>query len=402
MNIVEVRGKLKARALKALGKPSPYGVDVDLSRFKPGLGSGNLNLSEERGILESVGIDVEEKGRAGSYYQIDNIAAYYSSRVKGLKIMPLTEALREKEALAYYWKAVPVDLDKYTATAFLYEKEGYYIEVEDGVDVSTPIQTCLLLRSPSLIQNPHNIVVVGEDAKLHLVTGCTVMRENPGLHIGVSEFYVKKGGILTFTMIHSWSGGVHVRPRTVAYVEEEGAFVSHYINMAPVESIQTYPQVYLVGSEGRAYLSSILVGRGASRLDLGGGIWLDADRSSGEIVSRVLAKDESRVVARARVTGRASGVRGHVDCRGLLLSDEASIKAIPELEAKVSGVQLTHEAAIGRIAEEELIYLLARGFTEEEAKSIIVRGFLQVEVSGLPKTLTDYIARLLDSLAEAM
>ena len=401
MNLEDARRILKPKAEKALAKPAPHGLDLALSGFKLETGFGTSVEGSEK-TLESVGIDLRERNRSGSYYQVDNRAVYSSARQGGLTVKPLNEALRNPENLDYYWKAVPVDTDKYTAAAFLGEKEGYFIRVDDGVDVATPVQACLLLKTPGLIQAPHNIVVVGENAGVHVITGCAAMREEAGLHIGVSEFYVKKGGTLTFTMIHSWSKAVHVRPRTVVRVEEGGVFISHYINTSPVSSLQTYPVAHLDGRGSRAHLSSIIMGRGASQIDVGGALELNSPGCSGEIMSRTIGLDSSVTVARARVVGGAPSVKGHVECRGLLLSNESRIDAIPELEARVQDVQLTHEAAIGRIAEEELLYLVARGFTGEEAKSIIVRGFLQVELSGLPENLVKYLEGILDSLAASL
>ena len=401
MNLEEARRLLKPKAEKALAKPAPYGLDLSLSSFNLGTGFGTGVEGSEK-ILESVGIDLNERNRSGSYYQVDNKAVYSSTRQKGLTVKPLSQALKNPENLDYYWKALPVDTDKYTAAAFLGEKEGYFIKVDDGVNVDTPVQACLLLRTPGLIQAPHNIVVVGENSRLHVITGCAAMREEAGLHIGVSEFYVKKGGTLTFTMIHSWGKAIHVRPRTVAHVGENSVFISHYINTSQVSSLQTHPVAYLDGEGSRAYLSSIIIGRGASKIDVGGTLELDAPACSGEILSRTIGFNESTVIARARVTGKAPGVRGHVECRGLLLSNKSRIDAIPELEARVQDVQLTHEAAIGRIAEEELLYLVARGFTEEEARSIIVRGFLSVELTGLPENLAKYLEGILDSLASSL
>jgi len=402
MRLEEVKEDLRRRALSALSKPSVYGLDVDLSMFIAGLGSSEIDIGEYTGVMESVGVDPKERDRSGSYYQVDNIAVYLSSRYKGLVVKSISEALEDEDILNYYWRAIPVDLDKYTATAFLYERDGYYIEVKDNVDIPTPIQACLLLRSPSLIQVPHNIVVVGEGAKLHVLTGCTVARENPGIHIGVSEFYVKRGGLLTFTMIHSWSRGIHVRPRTSVYVDDGGVFVSQYITTSLVDSIQAYPTDHLVGENSSAYLSSIIVGRDSSHIDVGGAIELKASGSSGEVISRVISMDESRVVSRGRIIGLARGVKGHIECRGLIFSDRSYIDAVPELEARAYDVQLTHEAAVGRIAEEEILYLMARGFTEDEARSIVVRGFLQPKLPILPRQLADYLSMVMERIAYSL
>jgi Fe-S cluster assembly scaffold protein SufB len=231
LNLEEARRILRPRAEKALGKPAPYGLNLEFSEFKLETGFGTGVEGSEK-ILESVGIDLGEKNRSGSYYQVDNRAIYASAKQSGLTVEYLGEALKNPENLDYYWKALPVDTDKYTATAFLGEKEGYFIKVDDSVNVDTPVQACLLLRTPGLIQAPHNIVVVGKNSRVHLITGCAAMREEAGLHIG---------GTLTFTMIHSWGKAIHVRPRTVAHVEENGVFISHYINTSPVSSLQTHP-----------------------------------------------------------------------------------------------------------------------------------------------------------------
>lgn len=84
---------------------------------------------------------------------------------------------------------------------------------------------------------------------------------------------------------------------------------------------------------------------------------------------------EGRIVNRGSLIGEQAGVKGHLECQGLMLSPEGVIYAIPELEARTDGVELSHEAAVGKIAQEEIEYLMARGFTEDEATAMIVRGF---------------------------
>ena len=85
-----------------------------------------------------------------------------------------------------------------------------------------------------------------------------------------------------------------------------------------------------------------------------------------------------------------------------MLSPTSVIMAIPELDAKTRNVELTHEAAVGKIAEEEMYYLMTRGFSEEEAASIIIRGFMEVDVKGLPPVLVQQIRRALDITAKSL
>ena len=149
-----------------------------------------------------------------------------------------------------------------------------------------------------------------------------------------------------------------------------------------VKTLQTYPVVYLE-RDAYSYVASILLGLGDSILDVGGAAYLLGGDATVEIASRAMGRDSSRIVARARIIGRSG--RGHIDCRGLLLSDKAVIETIPELSAESPNTTLTHEASIGRIAEDEINYLVSRGFTREEAIGIVIRGFISLDVKGLPE-----------------
>jgi hypothetical protein len=93
--------------------------------------------------------------------------------------------------------------------------------------------------------------------------------------------------------------------------------------------------------------------------------------------------------------------RGHLECKGLILEDGV-IHAIPELQGSMAGVELSHEAAVGKIAQEEIEYLMARGLDEEEATSTIVRGFLNIDVSGLPEPLRQTIEKTIEECGEGM
>ena len=394
-----LKDELKRRAEKALDKPPRYGLDLEISEFTPdytGLEAESLrDLSERlRNIVKSIGLDTGEKSVLGSYLQVDQRVAYSRSHEEGVKVLSLKEALKSLDWLkSLYWKAVPVDLDKFTAVAALYEEGGYVVVAEKGVKTEMPVQTCLLMKSPRSLQTTHNIVVAEEGSTLHVITGCTQAPESFGLHAGISEFYVGRNATVTFTMIHSWSRGSHIRPRTGVVVEEGGRFISNYVVLKPANTIQAYPVVRLVGRGSSALTTSILLGSGSSKMDIGSCIRLEAPQTSGEAVSKVVGGDSSETVVRSRIVGFMDGVRGHTECNGILVSEKAVISAIPELVAKAKDVELTHEAAIGRISEEEVFYLRARGFTEEEAVSMIVRGFLESGIVGLPKAVEEYLKK---------
>jgi len=233
-----------------------------------------------------------------------------------------------------------------------------------------------------------------------VVTGCGVPHGiRDSVHIGISEFYVAKNAKLTFSMIHAWSRGLHVRPRTAVNVEKGGEYVSYYIIYSPVSSLQTDPLVYL-SENAKAYMASVIVGKENGIYDVGARAVLNGVNASVEVISRVVASNESETYARSEITANASNTKGHVECLGLLLSEKARISSIPTIISRNPNAKLTHEAAIGIIAQEELEYLMSKGFSENEAKAILIRGFMNIDAPGIPVSIKAEADRILDMVSK--
>jgi len=320
-----------------------------------------------------------------------------------VEVKPILTALEEYDWLReLLWSLVAVDSDKYTAQAELALDNGYFIRVRPGAQVREPVESALYLHTDRFSQHLHNVVIVEPGAQLHVITGCTAHPGvRSGLHIGVSEFFVRQGGQLTFTMIHNWAEDIHVRPRTGVLVEADGRFISNYLLFKPVKSVQTYPTVTLAGEGAVARLHSIVIAHPGSKLDMGGRVILQAPHSRAEIIARSLTTGGTSI-SRGHLVGLAPEIKAHLECRGLILSKEGVIHAIPELEGHVAGVDMSHEAAVGRIAQEEIEYLMARGLDEEEAVSTIVRGFLSVKIEGLPPALEEELENAIRETGKGM
>jgi len=162
--------------------------------------------------------------------------------------------------------------------------------------------------------------------------------------------------------------------------------------MKPVRSLQMNPIARCVGENATVRSNSILVAPPGSSIDVGSRVILDAKGTKTEIISRAITTG-GNIVARGYIEGNALDVKGHLECRGLILKDEGVIHAIPELKGVLAGIDLSHEAAVGKIAEEEVEYLMSRGLTQNEATATIVRGFLRVDIEGLPPLLNEELKK---------
>ena len=395
----------KDKAKAAAAKKATFGEDIDLGIYVSSAEEqpyqpdpSKLPARAKKRMLESGIILDEPDQRTGTFIQMDNAPIHSSVRQEGVEVLAVSQALEKYDWLSdYWWQAVAVDTDKYTASVELNQYNGYFIRTLPGFKTIYPVQACLYLAKARLAQNVHNIIIAEENSELHIITGCTTAsNEEAGLHLGVSEFYIKKGARVTFTMIHNWNPEVAVRPRSAAIVEENGLFLSNYVLMKPVRSLQMYPAARCVGENAVVRFNSILVAAQGSSLDVGSRVLLNAQGAKTEIVSRAITTGGS-IMARGYIEGNARDVKGHLECRGLILSGNGMIHAIPELRGTLTGIDLSHEAAVGKIAEEEVEYLMARGLARSEATATIVRGFLRVDIEGLPPLLGAELQRAVEA-----
>jgi Fe-S cluster assembly scaffold protein SufB len=398
------REQLRERANSAIDKKGAIGPDINLDEFDdapvPHSYMADEDLcampEQDRKQLIMAGLDVTKKERGGTYFQKDTEVIHCHTQQEGIEVIPIKKALEHYDWIKdYYWKLVSVDADKYTAAVELNLHDGYVIRALPGSKSIYPVQACLYLEKDGLQQNVHNIIIAEENSELHIITGCaTAPHMKRGAHVGISEFFVKKNAKLTFTMIHNWAEDMIVRPRSVAQVEEGGLFLNNYVCMKPVRSLQMYPTTHLIGKDAVARFYSIIVGTPGSEYDIGGRIFLKHPGNRAEIVARTISNG-GKIIARGHLIGEVPEIKAHLECRGLLLNG-GLIHAIPELEGRADGVEMSHEAAVGKIAQEEIAYLMSRGLSEDEATSTIVRGFLSVDIPGLPPQLKAEIDRAIE------
>jgi Fe-S cluster assembly scaffold protein SufB len=355
---------------------------------------------------QKVGLEAQEKNRSGTYFHLnqETIASKVNEAYEGkIELMDTKAALKKYPWLEdYRWKLVNKDKDEYTKKVAEDYSGGYFMRIHAGAEIAFPLQSCLMISQRNLEQRVHNIIIAEEGSKAHIITSCIQHSTVPNAsHLGVSEIYVKKGALLNFTMIHQWSEGTMVRPRSAAQVEDGATFVSNYVCMRPVHDVQMYPVAYCVGEQSRVSFNSILYGQKNSLMDIGSKAILTGKDSKAEMVSRAIAREGSKMIIRGMIEGDTPDCKGHLECRGLIMDDKSFMQSIPELIAKKKGVEITHEAAVGKISEKEITYLMTRRLSREQAVSLIIRGFMDVSILGLPDALNSEIKAIVESSAGA-
>ncbi len=320
-----------------------------------------------------------------------------------IELMDVKAALKKHAWLKeYLWKVVDKNKDEFTKKVADDYSGGYFIRIRRGVEVTFPLQSCLMITKKNLEQRVHNIIIAEENSKAHIITSCLQHSiAEQASHLGISEIYVRKDAMLNFTMVHQWSENTLVRPRSAAEIGDKATFVSNYVCMRPVRDVQMYPTAYCNGDDSRVSFNSILYGHENSVMDIGSKAVLAGRGSKAEMISRAVAREGSKIIIRGLMDGNSSDCKGHMECRGLLMDDKSLMQSIPELIARKKGVEITHEAAVGKVSEKEITYLQTRRLSRDQAVSLIVRGFLDVSILGLPDALNAEIRRIIETSTQA-
>jgi len=355
---------------------------------------------------QKAGLELNEKNRSATFMHLDQatieskVNEFYEGKVE---LMDIKAALQKYPWLEEYrWKLVSKDKDEYTKKVAEDYSGGYFMRIKAGAEIAFPLQSCMLITKNHLEQRVHNIIIAEEGSKAHIITSCLQHSTVPNAsHMGISEIYVKKGAMLNFTMIHQWSEQTLVRPRSAAEIEDDATFVSNYVCMRPVRDAQMYPVAYCKGKNSRVSFNSILYGHRNSQLDTGSKAILTGEGSKAEMVSRAIAREGSKMIVRGMIEGHVPDCKGHLECKGLIMDNDSYMWSIPELIATKKGVEITHEAAVGKISEKEITYLMTRRLSREQAVSLIIRGFMDVGILGLPDHLNKEIKAIVDSSAAA-
>lgn len=259
------------------------------------------------------------------------------------------------------------------------EHSGLVVEIKPGTKGET-VHVPVILTKPGLKEKVYNTFIVGEDADVTIIAGCGIHNEShsESRHDGIHEVIVKKGARLRYIEKHYGQGnnmGKRVlNPSTIIRVEEGASAELEMVQIRGVDDTSRSTVAY-IEEKGSLKIVERLLTHGKQKAESNIDIYINGKDGSAQVLSRSVAQDLSEQIFKASLTGKTACF-GHVECDAIIM-DNARIKAIPALAAEDSDAVLTHEAAIGKIAGEQLIKLMSLGLTEKEAVDTILNGFLR-------------------------
>ncbi len=398
-----------------LSKPMPaWGPDLSKLNFddiiyyiKPDeYKASNWNdvPTEIKDTFEKLGIpEIERKYLAGSIAQYESEGVYAKLKKewedKGIIFMDMDSALQQYPDIIkeYFMKCVPNTDNKFSALHGAVWSGGSFAYIPAGVKMDMPLQTYFRMNANNEGQFEHTLIIAEPDSSVHYIEGCTApVYTTNSLHSAVVEIYVKENAKARYTTVQNWSNNVYNLNTKRAWVERNGKMewvggsLGSYITML-------YPSSVLRGEYATASHLNIAFGKGNTWKDGGAKVIHNAPYTSSKVIAKSISMGGGTSVYRGliRINKGAYMAKSHVQCDALIMDEKSRSDTYPHNEIYEPTATLSHEASVGKISEEQIYYLTSRGLREEEAKSMIVLGFLDDVMREIPFEFSIELNRLI-------
>lgn len=259
------------------------------------------------------------------------------------------------------------------------DKQGIDILIRPGTK-NESVHIPVILSQSGLTEMVYNDFFVGDDCDVTIVAGCGIHNSGDAdsRHDGVHTFYIGKNSHVKYVEKHYGSGdgkgGRIMNPQTVVELDENSFMEMETVQIKGVDSTRRSTSAKLKYG-AKIIVTEKLMTHGSQTAETSFQVDLNGEGSSANIISRSVARDDSSQLFLSKINGN-NRCAGHSECDGIIM-DNAKIGAIPEITANHPDAELIHEAAIGKIAGEQIIKLMTLGLTEEEAEAQIINGFLK-------------------------
>lgn len=388
-------------------------IELDFSKLNYYKKEGNLTSDwnnvrcDIRNKFKTLGvIDAEKEHLSGVSNQFESEVIYHHGRdeiqEKGVIFLSTDEALKQYPDLfkEYFNNLVKYDENKYTALNGALWSGGSFIYIPPYTKLDRPLQSYFRIESSSLGQFERTIIIVDEGAELSYIEGCTAKSYSvSSLHAGVVEIYVKRGAKCKYSTIQNWSKDVYNLVTKRAIVEESGVMDWVDGNVGSGVTMK-YPSCILLGDNAVGNSISIAYAKENQHLDAGAKMIHIGANTRSNIVSKSIADDGGVANYRGKVKIAESAKNSYasIKCDTILLSDNAISDTYPINEVNNDSSKLEHEATVSKISEEKMFYLRSKGLTENQAKEMLIMGFISDFKKELPMEYAVELNRLMKEI----
>ncbi len=258
------------------------------------------------------------------------------------------------------------------------DKPGIDIIIKPGTK-NESVHIPVIISQTGHKEDVYNDFYIGENADVVIVAGCGIHNSGSELsqHDGIHTFHIGKNARVKYVEKHygegNGNGGRIMNPTTVVEIDDGGYLEMETVQIKGIDSTERLTKARL-GKNAKIVITEKLMTHGSQLAKTTFEVDLDGENSSANVISRSVAKDKSKQMFLSKINGN-NKCSGHSECDAIIMGD-AVISAVPEITANDLDAALIHEAAIGKIAGEQIIKLMTLGLTAEEAEEQIVNGFL--------------------------
>lgn len=363
------------------------------------------DLPEEiRATFQALGIpQAEQKYLAGVGAQYESEVVYKALKKKwadqGVLFSDMNDGLMHFPELVkkYFASIIPPHDNKFAALNSAVWSGGSFVYVPAGVVIDMPLQAYFRINAPNVGQFERTLIIAEPGSSVHYVEGCSAPAyRTSSLHSAVVEVVALANTHVRYTTIQNWSSNVYnlVTKRAIAYQDARVEWIDG--NFGSCITMK-YPCVVLKESGARAHIISIAVAGVGQQQDAGAKVIHLASNTASTILSKSISSKGGIASYRGLVKAvkGVSNVQSQVQCDALLLDSASTSNTYPSIVVNSKNVQVNHEASVSTVSQEQLLYARSRGLSEQQARALIVNGFIDAFVNELPMEYAVEINRLI-------
>jgi len=348
--------------------------------------------------------EAERKFLAGVSAQYESEVVYHSVKKEleeqGIFFHGMDEGLRRHPEIVknYFSTVIPPEDNKFAALNSAVWSGGSFIYVPPGVNVEIPLQAYFRINAENAGQFERTLIIADKGSRVHYIEGCTApVYTTDSLHSAVVELIALEDAYIRYTTIQNWSNNIYnlVTKRAVAHKNATVEWVDGNIGS---KLTMKFPCIYLMGEGAKGEILSVAFAGEGQHQDAGSKVIHAAPRTTSTVTSKSISKDGGRSSYRGlvKVLPKAVDCKISVECDALILDDESRSDTYPTMEVQEDQVQVEHEARVSKVGEEQLFYLQSRGISAEEARLLIVNGFIEPFTKELPMEYAVELNRLIE------